>query len=145
MNKNDPVMKIERQSSRTRLRNPQMMRAVRILSWVVTLAFLVSLDGAIHQALVNGNPLPLWAWLRLLVLFAVAVGLGVMVAVYRGVREQVGPFDVRPSALVAGELINETRREEASGANSLRAEIKMLQGVLRVVGGMGKVCLEQAG
>lgn len=115
------------------------MRVIQTLSRLVTLIFLVALIWAIYQAAVNGNPLPAWVWLGVVVLFAVAIGLGVAVVVYRGVAAQAGPFDFRPSSHVTGELKSETSRVEAGGANSLRAEIKMTQGVLELMGGAADV------
>jgi hypothetical protein len=126
---------VEGRLSPSKLRDPGFLRVVRILSWAVNLIFLVALIGAIYQAVVNGNPLPVWAWLGLVTLFAVAIGLVVVVIVYRGVAAQVGPFDFRPSSRVAGELKSETRRVEGGGANTLRAEIKMRAGVLQLMGG----------
>ena len=130
---------VESQSSRTKLRKPQVMRVIQTLSRVVTVIFLVALIWAIYQAAVNGNPLPVWAWLGVVVLFAVVIGLGVAVVVYRSVAAQAGPFDFRPSSHVTGELRSETRRVEAGGASSLRAEIKMTQGVLELMGGAADV------
>jgi hypothetical protein len=125
----------ENRSSQAKLRNAQFIRIIQVLSWVLTLLFLISLTGAIYQAVVNGNPLPAWAWLGLVVLFAVAIGLVVAVAVYRGVSKQVGPFDYRTSDRVAGEIRSEVKHVEAGGASSLHAEFKMSQGVLKLKGG----------
>jgi len=121
--------------SRSKLRDPQFVRVVRILSWVVTLFFIAALIGAIYQALVNDNPLPIWAWLGLVALLAAAIGMIVALIVYQGAARRVGPFAVRPSSRVAGELKSEARRVEAGGASSLRADIHMMAGVLRLVGG----------
>ena len=116
-------------------RNRPLIQAIQYISWAVNLIFLLALIWAIYQVVIKGNPLPVWAWLGLVTLFAAAIGLVVAVIVYRGVAGQVGPFDFRPSSRVAGELKSEARRVEASGANSLRAEIKMMAGVLRLMGG----------
>jgi hypothetical protein len=128
-----------RQYSQMKSRNPQIMRTIRILSWMVTLIFLIALAWAIYQAVVESNPLPVWVWLGLVVLLSAAVGLAVMVVVYRGVVRQAGPFDFRPSDHVAGSLRSEVQRVEAGGASSLRAEIKMLAGVLHLAGGSAVV------
>ena len=122
-------------SSPKKRSNRPFMQAIQYISWAVNLIFLLALIWAIYQAVIKGNSLPVWAWLGLVTLFAAAIGLVVAVIVYRGVAGQVGPFDFRPSSRVAGELKSEARRVEASGANSLRAEIKMMAGVLRLVGG----------
>jgi hypothetical protein len=63
----------------------------------------------------------------------------VAVAVYRGVAQQAGPFDFRQAAHVAGSLRSEIQRVEAGGASSLRAEIKMLAGVLHLATGAVEV------
>jgi N-terminal domain of toast_rack, DUF2154 len=112
-----------------------LMRGIQILSWIVTFFFIIALIGAIYQAIVNGNPLPLWAWLGLLALFAVAVGLIVMAVVYRGVTREVGPFNFQPTAKVTGDLKTETRRVEAGGAGTLQATFQMAEGILRLAGG----------
>jgi hypothetical protein len=130
---------IEKQFFPTKVRNFQFVRVVRIISWVVNLLLLVALIWAIYQAVANQNPLPIWAWLGLLALSAVSIGLLVAIIVYRAVSEQVGPFDYRPSSRVAGELRSETQRVEARGANSLHAEIKMMAGVLQLLGGAADV------
>lgn len=130
---------VESKLAQTRLRNPRVMRVVQTLSRVVTLIFIVALVYAIYQAVVNDNPLPVWAWLGMLALFAAAIGLLVAVIVYRGVAEKVGPFDFRPSGRVVSELKSETQRVQANGADSLRAKIKMTQGVLRLMGGTMEV------
>jgi len=116
-------------------RNRPLIQAIQHISWAVNLIFLLALIWAVYQVVINGNPLPIWAWLGLGTLFAAAIGLVVAVIVCRGVAGQVGPFDFRPSSRVASELKSEARRVEASGANSLRAEIKMMAGVLRLMGG----------
>jgi hypothetical protein len=125
--------------SPTNLRDPKFIGAVRILSWLANLIFLAALIWALYQAVITGNPLPVWAWLGVVVLFAVAVGLAVAVLVYRGVAGRAGPFDFRPSGHVTGELKSETQRVEAGGASSLRAEIRMLEGVLQLMGGTANV------
>ncbi len=125
----------ESQSNLKKNGNRQLMQVIRYISWAVTLIFLLSLVWAIYQALVTRNTLPAWVWLGIVVLFAAAAGLVVMVIVYRGVAEQVGPFDLRPAEHFTGELKNESRRVEAGGASTLRAEIKMMEGVLQLVGG----------
>jgi hypothetical protein len=116
-------------------RNAQIIRIIQVFSWALTLFFLVSLIGAIYQAVINRNPLPAWAWIGLVTLFAVATGLAVAAVVYRGVTKQVGPFDYRTSTRVAGEIRSEVKYVEAGGARSLRAEIHMTAGVLRLAGG----------
>jgi hypothetical protein len=126
---------IESQISRSKLKDPQVMRTVQMLSWLVNLIFLIALIWAIYQAVVNRNPLPVWAWLGLVALLSAAIGLVVEVIVYRGVAGQVGPFDFRPSVRVAGQLKSETKRLEAGGANSLRADIQMMAGTLQLMGG----------
>jgi hypothetical protein len=115
--------------------NQQYLRALQIVSWAITAIFLVALAWAIYQALVNGNSLPLWAWVGVIVLFALAIGLIVAVVVYRGVVDQAGPFDFRPTTHVTGELRTENQRVEAGGASSLSARIHMTEGILGVQGG----------
>jgi hypothetical protein len=135
MNMNDSSMDIEGQLSQSKLRNPQVIKAIQTLSWVINTIFLVTLGWAIYQAAVNGRPLPVWAWIGVVVLFAVGIGLAVAVIVYRGVVGQAGPFDLRPSSHVTGELKSEAKRVQAGGASSLRADIKMAEGVLQLMGG----------
>ena len=135
MNTMNSSTDIENGLSRSKHRNVQFIRVIQVLSWTLTLLFLISLIGAIYQAVVNRNPLPAWAWLGLVILFAVAVGLAVAAAVYRGVSKQVGPFDFRTSGRAAGEIKREARSVAVDGAKSLRAEIKMVQGVLQLTGG----------
>jgi hypothetical protein len=129
----------ESQLSPTMLRNPELMRVVRTLSWAVSLIFLIALIWAVYQAVVNGNPLPAWAWLGVVVLFAVAVGMAVAVLVYWGAAGRAGSFDFSPSGHVTGELRSQARRVEADGASSLRAEIRMMEGVLQLMGGTADV------
>jgi hypothetical protein len=105
----------------------------------MTAIFLVALVWAIYVALVNGDPLPIWAWLGVITLLAAAVGLGVAVAVYRGVSREVGPFDFGPSRRVTGQLQKETQQIEANGARALRADIRMTQGILQLMGGTADV------
>jgi hypothetical protein len=107
---------MESQSSGMKYRDRRFIRAVQTLSRVVTAIFILALIWAIYQAIVNGNPLPVWAWLGVLVLLAVAIGLGVAAVVYRGVAGQAGPFDLRPSNRVSGELKSEFRRLEGDSA-----------------------------
>lgn len=135
MNTMSSPTEIENKSTQTEVRNQQLLRVVVILSRVVTVIFLIALVWAIYQALVNQRPLPLWAWLGIVAIFAAAIGLGVAVIVYRGVAKQVGPFDFRPSSLVAGELTSETRNVQAGGATSLNAAIKMMAGTFQLLGG----------
>lgn len=135
----NPSTERESNMSQTKLRNPQVMRLIQTLSRLVTLIFITALVYAIYQSVVNDNPLPVWAWLGMLTLFAVAIGLLVAVIVYRGVAEQVGPFDFRPSSRIVGELKSETRRVEADGADSLRAVIHMTQGNLQLTGGVADI------
>ena len=129
----------ETHSPRMGLRNSQPMRIIRILSWAVTLVFLAALIWAIYQAVAEGNPLPIWAWLGLVAIIAAAIGLIVAVIVYRGVAEKTGPFDFRPSRHVAGNLRSEVQRVEAGSASSLRAEIKVLAGVMQIAGGAEEI------
>jgi hypothetical protein len=119
--------------------NTRFLRSIQIVSWIVTAIFLAALVWSVFQALVNGNPVPVWAWFTVIVLLAAAVGLAVVVVVYKGVTGQTGPFDLRPSTRIAGELKSKTERVAADGANSLRAEIKMTQGILQVAGGAADV------
>jgi hypothetical protein len=125
----------ENLSERKNRRNNQMVRVIRYISWAVTLIFLLGLIWAIYQAFVTGNPLPAWVWLGIVSLFAAATGLIVTVILYRGVAEQVGPLDFRPTAKVTGEVKSETRRVNVDGVSSLQAEIKMIQGVLQLKDG----------
>lgn len=131
----NPSPKIDNRPSQTRVRNKPIMRAIQLLSWAITAFFLVALIGAIYQAVVNGNSLPIWAWLGLAVLFAVGVGLAVMVIVYQGMSTRTGPFDMQLSTRVTGELKHEVKRVEAGEASALRAEIRMVQGELQLMGG----------
>jgi hypothetical protein len=135
MNTINSSEEMESQSSGMKYRDRRFIRAVQTLSRVVTAIFILALIWAIYQAIVNGNPLPVWAWLGVLVLLAVAIGLGVAAVVYRGVAGQAGPFDLRPSNRVSGELKSEFRRLEADGANSLRADFTMVEGNLQLMGG----------
>jgi hypothetical protein len=142
LNKEIAVMKtmnsstdIENGLSRSKQRNGQFIRVIQVLSWALTLLFLISLIGAIYQAVANRNPLPAWAWLGLVVLFAAATGLAVAAMVYRGASKQVGQFDYRSSGRAAGEIRSDVKHVEAGGAGSLRAEFEMLQGVLKMTGG----------
>jgi hypothetical protein len=122
-------------TQQSKLRDPQVIRVVQAVSRVITLFFIIALVLAIYQALVNDEPLPLWAWMGVVVLFAVAIGLAVAVVVYRSVAAQAGPFGFRPSSHVAGRLQSEALRVEADGANMLRADISMTAGALQLTGG----------
>jgi hypothetical protein len=135
MKANNSSVNIESQISQSKLKNRQVIKVIQVLSWIVTAIFLIALAWAIYQAVVNGNPLPVWAWLGIVALFAVAVGLGVMVIVYRGVAKEVGPFDFRPSSHLTGELKREVKHVEAGGASSLQVELDMLSGILQLTGG----------
>ena len=115
------------------------MKTVQALSWLVTLFFLVALAWAIYQAIFNGNPLPIWAWVGVAALLAVAIGLAIAVVVYRGVAKQVGPFDFQSTSHPVGEIRNEARYVEAIGASSLKADIEMLEGILRISDGATEV------
>jgi predicted membrane protein len=115
--------------------NTRFLKALQIVSWIVTAIFLAALLYSIFQAAVYGNPVPAWAWFAIIVLLAAAIGLAVAYVVYRGVTEQSGPIDLRPSTRVSGELKSTTSRVEADEASSLRVEIKMAQGILRLAGG----------
>lgn len=134
----DSTTNLEGQAAGRISRKSPLMRIIQIVSWIITAFFLVALAWALYEALVNGNPLPIWAWLGLLVLFAVAVGLGVMAVVYRGVSREVGPFNFNPTGQVTGELVNTTRRVAAGGASALQANLKMTEGILQVMGGAGE-------
>lgn len=125
----------DNQPTPTNLSNPRVIKVIQTLSWVITLIFLLALMGAIYQAVVNGNPLPVWAWLGFLILLAVAIGLGVAFVVYRGVVAQTGPFDFRPSTNVTGELKRETRQVEVDEASRLGVDINMTAGILQLMGG----------
>jgi N-terminal domain of toast_rack, DUF2154 len=122
-------------TSASNFKNPRVIKVIQTLSRVVLAIFLLALIWAIYQALSGGNPLPVWAWFGILTLLAVAVGLGVAYVVYRGVAQDAGPFDMRLSSDVSGRLLQETRRVEAGGAASLRAEINMAAGDLLLEGG----------
>ena len=111
------------------------VRAIRYVSWTVNLIFLLALIWAIYQAFVTGNLLPTWVWLGIVVLFAAAAGSMVTYIIYRGVAERVGRLDFHPAVPITGELKSEVRRVETDGASSLRAEIKMIQGVLKLTDG----------
>jgi len=117
------------------LGNTRFMKSIQIVSWIVTAIFLAALLWSVFQAVVNGTPVPVWAWFTVIVLLAAAIGLAVVVVVYKGVAEQTGPFDLRPPTRIAGELKSTTANVEADGANSLKAEINMAQGILQVAGG----------
>ena len=127
------------QPTQTKGSNQGFMKALRLVSWVITGIFLLALAWAIYQAAVTGNSLPLWAWFGMLVLLAMAVGLIVAGVVYRGVVKETGPFNFNPTTNIAGELKNETRQVDAGGASSLSARIHMTEGILQVDGGATKV------
>jgi N-terminal domain of toast_rack, DUF2154 len=129
----------DRASHQNKHANQQLTQAIRYISWAVNLIFLLALIWALYQAFVTGNQLPAWAWLGVVALFAAAVGSMVTYIVYRGVVEQVGPLDFRPAVKVVGELKSETQRIEAGEANSLHAEIKMIQGVMQLMGGTAEL------
>lgn len=135
MNPTNSPLDSSKQLGRRTYRKAQLMRTIQTLSRIVTAAFIIALMWAIYEAVANDNPLPVWTWLGLLVLLAMVIGVGVAVLVYRSVSSETGPFDLRPSSHVTGELRSDPRRVEAGAAVSLRAEIKMTQGVLRVKGG----------
>jgi len=135
MDTREIVHETESRPSGWNLQNPRLVRVIQIVSQVVTAVFLAALGWTVFQAVVNGNPVPLWAWLGLLTLLAVAVGLGVMVVVYRSVSRETGPIGMRPAGQVAGELRQETRQVDAAGARALRSDIQMTLGVLRLSGG----------
>jgi N-terminal domain of toast_rack, DUF2154 len=135
MNTTPPSSKGVNQSNRSNRKNQQFVQAIRFTSWAVNLIFLLALIWAIYQAFIGGKQLPAWVWLGVVIVFAAAIGLMVTYIVYRGVVDQVGPLDFRPPAPVTGKLKSETQRIEARGANSLQGEIKMIQGVLRLMGG----------
>jgi len=135
MNTDDSSRDIGSWLSQKYFGDTQFVKAIRIVSWIVTAIFLVALIWTIYQAAVNGNPAPVWAWFAVVVLLAAAIGLATVVVVYKGVTDQTGPFDLRPSTRIAGELKSTTTRVEANGATSLRAEIHMAQGILQLAGG----------
>lgn len=139
MNTSSSSPEIESRITKTKVKNPRLMRGIQILSWVVTSIFIIAFIGAIYEAVVNDNPLPVWSWLGILALFAVAAGLAVMVVVYRGVVKEVGPFDFRPSVRVTGELKNESSRVEAGEASSLKANFDMMAGILNLSAGAADV------
>lgn len=139
MNSTNSTPKVTNRGSNTKIRDPRLMRAVQILSWIITLVFIVALIGAIYEAVVNNNPLPVWAWLGILALFAVAAGLAVMVIVYRGVVKETGPFDYSSSVRVTGELKNEASKVVANGASSLQVNLEMMAGVLNLSNGTAGV------
>lgn len=134
-----PSADMESQPKQAKRRSRQFIRAIQALSRIITLIFLLSLTWAIYQAVFIGNPLTLWSWLGLAVLFAAAIGIVVAAVVYRGVVDQVGPFSLRPSSRVAGKLKSESQRVEAGGASSLRAELKLMEGILQLAGGAADV------
>lgn len=68
-----PSPDIEGRLPQPSLGNRRNMRVVQVLSWVATAIFVVALASVIHQAAVNGNPLPTWAWLGILALLAAAL------------------------------------------------------------------------
>lgn len=138
MNATNSSSEIESRRAKVRVKNPQFVRTIQVLSWMVTLIFIFALIGAIYQAVVNNNPLPVWAWIGMVALLAAAVGLVVMVIVYRGVVKEVGPINFSPSNIVTGELKQETKYVETKGASSLRANIKMMAGILQLSGGSGE-------
>lgn len=125
----------ESRPSGTQFKNPRAMKVIQTLSRVVTAIFLVALVWVIYQAIINGNPLPVWAWIGIILFAATVIGLIVAFVVYRGVARQAGPFDTSPSKQVTRQLIEETRQVEAGGARSLRAEINMALGELQLKGG----------
>ena len=122
--------------------NRQMMQAIQTSSRIVTLIFLGALIWAVYQAAVNRNPPPVWAWIGVVALLSAAIGLAVAGVVYRGVAKEAGPFAFRTSTRVLGELNHEVQSVPAAGASSLRAEIKMTQGVLRLAGGAAEAGLD---
>lgn len=122
-------------------RKNTFLRWVQIVSWLVTLGFLLALAWAVYQSLVNGVTFPLWAWLGAITILAVAIGLIVMAVVYQGVKKSSGPFDFQSTGQVSGKLVSESKRVEAEGAEALRTEIEMLQGTLQVTPG-GEAALD---
>ncbi len=77
--------------------NQQLKQAIRYVSWVVNLIFLLALIWALYQAFVTGNRLPAWAWLGVVALFAAAVGLMVTYIVYRWRGRTGWPTGLSPS------------------------------------------------
>ena len=116
-------------------RNRQILKAIQVASWILTLFFISALGWAVYQAVITGNQLPIWAWAGVLTLFAAAAGLIVAFAVYRGVAAQVGPFDFEAAGRASGVLMRESKRVDPAGAQILSAEIKMLEGILKLEGG----------
>ncbi|MFN2197753.1 MAG: toast rack family protein [Anaerolineales bacterium] len=122
-------------------RKNTFLRWVQIISWLVTLGFLLALAWAVYQSLANGATFPLWAWLGAITILAVAIGLIVMAVVYQGVKTNTAPFDFEAAGQVSGKLVSESKRVEAEGAETLRTEIEMLQGLLQVTPG-GEAALD---
>lgn len=116
-------------------RNPTFIKVIQLISWAFTFVFLVFLATAIFQAIVNGDPMPLWAWLGLLVVLAVVAGLAILYVVYRSMGKAGGGLAYAPSTRVTGELRNASKQVEAGGASSLRAEIRMAEGILHLQAG----------
>lgn len=116
-------------------RKNTLIRWVQVISWLVTLGFLLALAWAVYQSLVKGATFPLWAWLGAITILAVAIGLIVMAVVYLGVKKSAGPFDFQSTGQVSGKLVSESKRVEAEGAEMLHTEIEMLQGILQVTPG----------
>ena len=53
--------------------NTRFLKAIQIVSWIVTAIFLAALLYSIFQAAVYGNPVPVWAWFAIFVLLAAAI------------------------------------------------------------------------
>ena len=136
MDKNlNPGQDIARQFERSKIRNPQLMRTVQVVSWLVTLGFLAALVWSLYQAIVMGESVPIWVWLGMGAVLAAVIGLIVAAAIYRSVAKAAGPFDFHSTGRTTGELKQENQRIELAGAGSLHTEIKMLEGVLMLQGG----------
>lgn len=74
----------DRQFAARKMRHSTLLSVVQTLSRIMTAIFLVALVWAIYVAVVNGDPLPVWAWLGVITLLAAVIGLGVALVVYRG-------------------------------------------------------------
>ena len=106
------------QASASNLKHSRALLLIQTLSRAVTALFIIALIWTTYQAVINRNPLPLWAWLGMVALLAVVIGLGVAFFVYRSVSTQTGPFDFHPSSQAQGKLQTETRRVATDGATA---------------------------
>ena len=122
-----------------RRKSRQRIKMVQWISWTVTIVFLIVLVITIVQASNTGETLPLWSVIGLVAVIAAIVGLVVAALVYRGVVKGSGLLAIAPSDRVTGQLRTETRSIETDGAQSLRTEIEMTEGVLQLSGGTRSV------